>query len=345
MTEATSGRDHDDVESKAREWMSYLYSGDATERGWEEFRAWLAQSPEHRVAFKALNDLWTSLDLVRGIEDRTADGRRQDSDLRQSVSSSRRVPRRRMLLPIIVSAATAAGIALVATLTFLRLFGLEEQQRFATAIGEVRTVELADGSQLVMRADTAIIASMSPRRRRVVVERGGAYFDVMSDRARPFIVSAGETGVRVRGTAFDVLKGPSSVMVSVTRGRVTVSDVTPPEEGRPRIVELTDGQQLTAGMDGSLGAVVGFDPERALAWREGRLSYDNARLEDIVADINRYREVKIRIQDEKLKGLRITTTFRVEKADEMLASIEATEPVTVVRSPSAVLIQSRAHGT
>lgn len=344
MTEPTSGRRHDEVESKAREWMAYLYSGDATEQGCAEFRAWLAENPQHRAAFKTLNDLWTSLDLVRGIEDGPVDGPRQDAGLRQSIGGFRCFRRRRML-PIVVSAALAAGIAVVATLTVLRLSGPEEQQRFATAIGEVRTVGLTDGSQLILRADTAVRASMSRRRRSVVVERGGAYFDVMPDEARPFIVSAGETGVRVHGTAFDILKGPSSVTVSVTRGRVAVSDMTPPDEGRPRLVELTAGQQLAAETDGSLGAVLGFDPEQVLGWREGRLSYDNARLEDVVADINRYRKLKIRIKEEKLKGLRITTTFRVEKADEVLAGIEATEAVTIVRLPSSVLIRSREHGT
>jgi transmembrane sensor len=106
-------------------------------------------------------------------------------------------------------------------------------------------------------------------------------------------------------------------------------------------VELTGGQQLTVEADGTFGAIVEFDPKRVLGWRDGRFSYFNARLEDIIADINRYRTVKIVIEDEALKDLRITTMFRVENAEQMLGGIEATEPVTIVRSSSSITIRRR----
>ena len=64
---------------------------------------------------------------------------------------------------------------------------------------------LTDGSQLVMRADTAIVAAMSPEERSVTIERGGAYFDVTKDEDRPFVVSAGAVDVRA-GTAVPALE-------------------------------------------------------------------------------------------------------------------------------------------
>lgn len=332
----------DAIDVEAREWLTHLYAGEITEQVEAGFRAWLAQSPDHRTAFQELNDLWTSLDRVPEIEQGLLEGSANASQVATPFpgglrSGWRRVLRRAAKAGIAVG--LVAGIAAMATLVTLHVARRADERQFATALGEVRTLGLTDGSQLVMRADTAIVTSMSEEERSVIIERGGAYFDVTKDENRPFVVSAAGVDVRVHGTAFDVLKGPSSVTVSVTHGRVAVSDVT--NDSGAHTVELTGGQQVTVEADGTFGAVTEFDPQRVLGWRDGRLSYFNARLEDIIADINRYRTAKIGIEDEALKDLRITTMFRVEHTDQMLAGIEATEPVTIVRSSSSIMIRRR----
>ena len=326
----------EEIDSQAREWMSYLYSGETTEQGRAGFHAWLAESPQHRAAFQMLNDLWTSLDRVRDIEHGLVGISRDSSKDTQPFKR-----RMRSGWKIAASAALAAGIAALAILATLHLTEPLEERHFASEVGEIRTLGLVDGTQLVLRADTSVVASMSREARSVNIERGGAYFDVSRDETRPFVVSAGDIDIRVRGTAFDVLKGPSSVTVSVTHGRVAVSHLTNPSRGGVRTTQLAGGQQLTVEADGTFGAITDFDPKQVLGWREGRFSYLNARLEDIIADINRYRTVKIAIEDEALKDLRITTMFRAENTDQMLAGIEATEPVTVLRSPSSITIRRR----
>lgn len=314
----------DEIDAKAREWMSYLYSGEITEQGRAGFQAWLAQSPDHRAAFQMLNDIWTSLDRVPEIENSPAEVSRDSSNSR---SGWRRLPQ------IAANLALAAGVAALAVLITLHLTDSPDERHLASEVGEIRTLDLIDGTQLVLRADTAVVASMSRAERSITIERGGAYFDVSKDEVRPFVVSAGDVDIRVRGTAFDVLKGPSSVTVSVTHGRVAVSGA--------QTVELTDGQQLTVAADGTFGDITKFDPKQVLGWRDGRFSYFNARLEDIIADVNRYRTVKVQIEDEALGDLRVTTMFRIDHSDQMLAGIEATEPVTIVRSPSVITIRRR----
>jgi transmembrane sensor len=328
----------DEIDARAREWLSYLYSGEMSEEGRAGFQAWLARSPDHRAAFEMLNGIWASLDLVPRVEEGLIERSRDFSKVTGRPLEGRVQSGWRRAWQI---TALAAGLAAMAILATLMLADPVDEYRFSTGIGEVRTVGLTDGTQIVLRADTEIAASMSRKKRSVTIERGGAYFDVFRDEARPFVVSAAGIDVRVRGTAFDVLKGPRSVTVSVTRGRVAVSDLTARNRSDAHTVELIGAQQLKFESDGTFGAITEFDPEQVLGWREGRLSYVNARLLDIVADVNRYRAVKIGIQDPALENLRITTTFRVENADQMLAGVEATEPVTIVRSPSSITVQQR----
>lgn len=312
----------DEIDAKAREWMSCLYSGEMTEPERAGFQTWLAESPDHRAAFQMLNDIWTSLDRVSDIENNPAEATR-------SVSNARYGWRR-----FAASLALAAGVAALSILVTLQLTDSPDERHLASEVGEIRKLDLIDGTQLVLRADTAVVASMSREERSVTIERGGAYFDVSRDETRPFVVSAGDIDIRVHGTAFDVLKGPSSVTVSVAHGRVAVSNLT-------KTVELTDRQQLEVGADGAFGVITAIDPKQVLAWRDGRFSYSNARLEDIIADINRYRTVKIHIDDPALHDLRITTMFRIDNTDQMLAGIEATEPVTIDRSSAAITIRRR----
>ncbi len=197
-----------------------------------------------------------------------------------------------------------------------------------------------DGSQVTLRPDSVIRVSLSKRRRQVDLERGGAYFEVERDPTRAFTVQTAATQVQVLGTKFDVLKGPQEVQVSVSDGHVEFNAVAPDAAASKagRTVQLTAGEQITAAYSGTFGAKHRFDPANTLAWRGGRLSYANARLEEVVADMNRYRHVKVRIEGEALRNITITAAFRVDQSDQMLAGLAATEPVLVERRPDEVVL-------
>lgn len=319
------------ADTRAREWLGQLYSGDITEQDRHGFQAWLAEDPEHKRAFHTINQIWISLDRVSHIEDGLTEGSFGSTNLGKPAAAATR------WFQSWRNAAIAAGLAAIVAFAGLNWRTPRDHAHFTTGVGEIRELDLTDGSQLVLRPDTEVVASISDEERNIIIERGGAYFDVSRDEDSPFVVSAAGIDVRVHGTAFDVLKGPSSVTVSVAHGRVAVAS----RNRGGHSVALAGGQQVTVNADGSFGTVTEFDPKRVLGWRDGRFSYFNARLEDIIADINRYRAVKISIEDEALKDLRITTMFRVENTDQMLAGIEATQPVTIVHSPSSIVIKRR----
>lgn len=344
------------IEAQAREWLSWLYSGETSERDCRRFEAWLAERPAHRAALRELYALWTSLDRVPGIEQTL--GQRPEQDLGAGAHGvphaatsvpALRLPRRawrptlaRQRMRKVWKVSLAAGLAAMVALFALSPTGEPSVERhYRTDIGQTRAIEFTDGTHLVLRADTEIVASLSKARRSVVIERGGAYFDVAHDQARPFVVSTAGIEVRVRGTAFDVLRGPGSVTVSVLRGRVAVANAMGSTSEPPQVVELTAGQRVRVDAGGRFGPVTGFDETQLLSWRTGRFSYVDARLEDIVADINRYRSSKIHIEDDALRDLRVSTTFRIGQAEQMLAGIAVTEPVMIVRSPSGIVLRRR----
>lgn len=318
-----------DVEAQAAEWMARRQSGEMTEAERVRFDAWLAADLSHRAAYGRLEGIWQSLDLVPGIE----------TVLPEAGNTTSR--KRRAWLPL-AAAGIAAAAAIVVVVAWFTWPVPVETQRYVSATAETRQIVLSDGSQITLRADSALVTTLSRHNRSVQLEYGGAYFIVARDEQRPFVVQTANTQLRVLGTEFDVLRGPKLIQVSVNHGTVELDDLSSRDVmAADRKLVLVAGEQVAASYAGAFGAKHSFDPEQTLGWRDGRLSYQNARLEDVLADVNRYRDVKIRIADEALKELSVTASFRVQNSDQLLSGLEATEPVVVTRGAGEIVVASK----
>lgn len=316
------------VDAQAADWVTLRQSGEMSDADSAELAAWLAAAPSHKEAYERVDGLWQSLDLVPGIE--TALPEADTTRLK-----------RRTWQPLAWVGSAAAAAVLIVVVWFAWPESVETQ-RYASATGETRQIVLSDGSQITLRADSALISTLSHDRRSVQLEYGGAYFSVARDEQRPFIVQTANTQLRVLGTEFDVLRGPKLIQVSVSHGRVELGDLSSRDAmTSDRKLVLVAGEQVAASYAGTVGAKHAFDPEQALAWRDGRLSYQDARLGDVISDVNRYRDVKIRIADEALEELSITASFRTQNSDQLLSGLEATEPVVVTRGPGEIVLSEK----
>jgi transmembrane sensor len=185
----------------------------------------------------------------------------------------------------------------------------------ATARGEQRRVTLADGSTVVLDADSAVDLRFAPGERRLRLLRGTAFFEVVTDPA-PFIVEAAEGEVRVLGTSFAVALAGEATTVTVVSGRVEVA------ASGGRRATLRAGQQARY-RGAALSAPAPFDPDTALAWREGRIVVHQATLRDVVAEIGRHRPGRVVILDGALAERRVTGSFPAADTEAALASLQA----------------------
>jgi transmembrane sensor len=123
-------------------------------------------------------------------------------------------------------AASAAALGLIAGALIWDRIRLPT---YATAIGEQRSIELADGSTVELNSRSRIRVRYSEHERNVELLEGQALFHVAKSHARPFVVSADGTRVRAVGTQFDVYKKHTGTLVTVIEGRVAIftTPVTP----------------------------------------------------------------------------------------------------------------------
>jgi len=205
-------------------------------------------------------------------------------------------------------------------------------------VGEERSVRLADGSMLTLNSRSRVRIEFTKSARTVDLLEGEALFHVAKNPARPFIVRADGTFVRVIGTEFDVNKRNSGTVVTVVEGRVAVvpdpaqarhSGSTAvrsadPEESRSpaagqvpahdeknQTVILSAGEQIKVAI-GAAPQPTRTDLTSAMAWTRGRVILDSATLEEIADEFNRYSERRLTTEDHGETPLRLSGVFSTD---------------------------------
>ncbi|SDN53717.1 FecR family protein [Pseudomonas jinjuensis] len=311
--------DHQLLSDQAIERLAHLHSGRATAAERMAFHAWRGQSPAHEAAAREAEALWGALPQTRSAE--------------QFVAASRR-NRRRLLL----GGALAACVAVLAVAVALPrpLAGLYAD--YSTRVGERRSIELADGSQVWLNSGSALSVEFSSSERRLRLHAGEALFEVAKDPQRPFIVRAGDTEVMAVGTRFDVdARGPRT-RVDVSEGVVQVSDARHPT------VRLSAGERLDVAERETPAAVQALDLDSASAWQRGKLIFNQRPLGDVLDELERYLPQRILLTDAALRRHKVSGVFDLDDPGALLKTLERLQPVRVTRLPGVILVRPVARG-
>ena len=348
----------DTIKEEAGEWVWRLDAEDVSDETRAAFRRWLAEDPRHRETYDYLSKVWTGLDGLKVLK----------TDIR--LASTRRGVREeewrnrfRIPLPAVkVAAITAAFVAAVTLAVVLtsRYAAEPAAQLIATAVGQQRSVTLADGSTVDLNTNTIVQIDFDGVERIVNLQKGEAHFQVAKDAARPFLVVAGDTTVRAVGTAFNVRRRPDApVEVIVTEGRVAVlknaaalvsnspatrTSAATGQNPTPEPIVLDAGQSL--GVDGATRQVTSIGAqaiEQELAWRKGMLVFESERLEHVVEELSRYTEVRFVIVDAAIRDRPVGGYFRTDDIDGLLSVLESGLDVEVGRQGDALVFLSDAR--
>ena len=160
-----------------------------------------------------------------------------------------------------------------------------------TAIGEQRTFDLSDGSQVVLGTGSMLrLADGFGTSTREVFLEGQAFLRVKHDSTRPFVVNAGGTRATDLGTAFEVRAYPNEgVRVAVTEGMVEVRR----DGGVRDSTVLQPGDVAEVPASGETVVRRQQNVERLLEWTRGQLVFENAELSDVGRDLERWYDVQV----------------------------------------------------
>lgn len=176
---------------------------------------------------------------------------------------------------------------------------------------------LPDGSKVWLNSDSRLhFPSRFDGTSREVSLEGEGYFEVTTDKEKPFIVHAGGTAVEVLGTRFNISSYKQEpVRTALVEGSVKVYA----EQETP--VTLHPGF-MTEFDDGALKQT-SFDPMEAMAWMDGIYYFNNSPLDQLALVINRWYGLSVILEDSRLARHRISGLMEREHLAYFLSDLQA----------------------
>lgn len=211
-----------------------------------------------------------------------------------------------------------------------------------TGVSEKRTVELPDGSRVVLSAASSLrTLGGYGRGAREVELSGEALFTVTHDEERPFRVRTPSGAViEDLGTQFSVRALPRQALrVAVSEGSVRVTR----SASATQAVVLNARDVVVLPDTGDPVVSRGVDVEDYGSWAAGRLVFRNTELSQALADIERWYDVEFDVTDSALLSRRVTVTFENEPIDVVLENIGAAVDTKFERQGRRVSVAAAAR--
>ena len=199
-----------------------------------------------------------------------------------------------------------------------------------TRAGQVDTVRLADGSSVVLGPESRLVLQQDfARRSREIALDGQAFFDVVHDDARPFVVRARGATLRDVGTTFSVRSDSiAGTRVVVTSGAVDVA-ATPATVSAPTVLRAGDVAEVSGAR---VRVERGAATDSELSWTRGVLELHDAPLSAVAQELRRWYGVKLVVTDSTIASRRLTATLERATADEIGRVLAAVLGGSVTRS-------------
>lgn len=314
----------DEANQRAREWITFLGSGEATPKDHARFEHWLALDNEHRIAYDEVQAIWdgaTALQALKRLEPLHPKHRTPLQGIGRWFSGLKALPQ---------WGAALASILIV-------VFAINSQQApvpatssYHTQTAENRELTLADGSSVFMGPKTDLEVTYTEGARKIALLKGEAFFTVFHNPRKPFIVTSAHTQVTVLGTSFNINSNSFGVTIAVQEGKVEVASIDVPGR-RNSLKNLTAGQAVSVSHSRGLGNISRVKIEDTNAWMQDVRIYVARPLVEVLEDLSRYYDAELVIVDDQLKSHSITAVFPTRSTQEMLEALETVLPLSVER--------------
>lgn len=223
---------------------------------------------------------------------------------------------------------------------------------YQTKKGEKKNFELADGSTVTLNSASRLELSADfNQTERVVRLVGEGYFHVTKDRKKPFVVQASDFDIKVLGTSFNVKSYPDEptaeallvegAIEMTSKGSRENSVIIKPNQKitvfkhRDAVIAAADKVTKSAGdklpiKEIAIENIPVVESNRVeipdIAWKENRLEIVDQDFESLRRTLERWYDVDIRLQGDRLKDYRFTATFSKENISQVLAALQKVEP-------------------
>ena len=213
--------------------------------------------------------------------------------------------------------------------------GFDSQNNSQTAYSEIysplgtRTMfYLPDGSSGWLNGGSYLeFPTQFSGKSREVLLRGEAFFDVVTNARKPFVVKGEHANVTAYGTSFNVEAYPEDpdTRITLSSGQVRICAIIDGKVSNP--IDLEPEQMCIYYPDKNVYQIDKVDVSEVTAWKEGRLAFRDESFDNVVRKINRWYNVDLMIMDESLKTYTYQATFVDETLEEVLKLLKYSAPI------------------
>ncbi len=211
---------------------------------------------------------------------------------------------------------------------------------FSTPVGVRDSIVLTDGSRVTLAPGSRLTVAADFATSRHVELEGAAFFDVKHDAAHPFTVRSNGAEVADIGTAFSVnTDARGGVVVAVTEGVVALRGAA----AASAPVELRAGDRgvvLATGTESAVTVQRGTVTAADVAWTRGELTYRDAPLREVQADLRRWFGIELQTADAALGNRTLTASLRPDSAGQALQIIATALGVEMTQKGDTVVLRS-----
>jgi len=324
----------------------------------QELLAWVNENKANKKLYVQLKDIWeaTQASTSHSFNSQQAWYQFQEQ-IAEKIDDSKRQKQRQIYLNILKIAAlviitfSASRIALPSKTEVHRPVAINE---VSVPFGSKTQITLPDGSKVWINSGSKLHYNSDYNdTSRIVNLIGEAYFDVVKNPEKPFIVKTGGLDIKAYGTTFNVKSYPEDNFIEtiLVNGLVTIVNQT----SNKQIAKLEPNQKtiyykkeakiafenkiMKPEKTPEMEKIITINPkvqmvlvqtqsENFTAWKDQKLIFNSETFDEIVLKLERWYGVNIKLMDKKIKDERFTGKFtHNEPLIQVLEVIKVTTPI------------------
>lgn len=246
-------------------------------------------------------------------------------------------------------AATLSGLLIIATI--YQLFFAEKMITQHTTYGETKKIQLSDGTQITLNANSTLKYSSSFDQERKVWLDGEAFFEVEEivanevptslapqDEIVKFIVYTERLAVEVTGTSFNVNDRDNKTQVVLNTGKIKLkTQIQAKNQDDVLIMEPGDMVEIFDGNGKMIKKVV--NPEVYTSWRDNKLVCHDTPLTVIAQVIKNNYGMQLIFEDTALSEMLVTGTLPTNNLELLLEVLAESMQLDIKRGDSTIFLR------
>ncbi len=316
-------------EQEIIELITKVLANEATEADKETLVNWRNSSTENELYFKQLESIWQNANETDTDIDANAAWNKVEAQLKKQAP----IFKLNTLMKI------AASVALVFTigLVLFKVYVVNTDFTTITSNNEKQKVVLPDGSVAWLNKNSVISFSNNQDKERNVILNGEAFFEVVKNPEKPFVITSKNAVTQVLGTSFNLIAFDTAqtVKLTVATGKVSFKSTKSNSE---QIV--TANEAAIIDLNGTNNKLSQFDINET-TWKENKLIFNDVPLNEAIKSIEHYYGVNISVNNPLLNNCHVTCEFTNTNLIQVLDDLSKILSITYSKNNNDIVLSGK----